>query len=137
MSQDLTPFELTPAVAGRIRWVTTSVVRFDPEGEWPAELELTLTLQPGFATYDGRARAANQQTAWQFKTPPLSMRVGRVTSALASRLTDRTWSAWMHPLAAGAVESPPDAQIELKFSADVASRIGRNLVTAHRGRRNG
>ena len=122
LPKELTPFQMTPPVAGRVRWVTTSVVRFDPEGEWPPELELSLSLTPGLSTFDGRVLARNEPSAWQFRTPALSMRVGRVSSARASELTGRTWSAALHPLAPGAVEVPPDATFELHFSGDVEAR---------------
>ena len=122
LPKELTPFEMTPPVAGRVRWVTTSVVRFDPEGEWPPELELVLSLKPGLSTFDGRVLARNEPSGWQFRTPALSMRVGRVSSASASELTGRTWSAALHPLAPGAVEVPPDATFELHFSGDVEVR---------------
>ena len=128
LSKELTPFELTPPVAGRVRWVTTSVVRFDPEGEWPPELELVLALKPGLSTFDGRALARNEPSEWQFRTPALSMRVGRVSSASASELTGHTWSAALHPLAPGALELPPDATFELHFSGDVeAHRVSASL----------
>ena len=128
LPKELTPFEMTPPVAGRVRWVTTSVVRFDPEGEWPPELELVLSLKPGLSTFDGRTLARNEPSRWEFRTPALSMRVGRVSSASASELTDRTWSAALHPLAPGAVEVPPDATFELHFSADVeAHRVSASL----------
>ena len=128
LSKELTPFELTPPVAGRVRWVTTSVVRFDPEGEWPPELELVLALKPGLSTFDGRALARNEPSEWQFRTPALSMRVGRVSSASSSELTGHTWSAALHPLAPGALELPPDATFELHFSGDVeAHRVSASL----------
>ena len=38
LPEALTPFALHPPVAGKLRWVTTSVARFDPDVDWPPEL---------------------------------------------------------------------------------------------------
>ena len=67
---NLTPFVLDPPVAGHLRWVNTSIARFDPAAEWPPELELTLSLNPSLATYDG-AKFATSSQQWQFITPKL------------------------------------------------------------------
>ena len=115
------PFVLSPAVAGNVRWVTTSIARFDPVADWPPELEVTLRLNPKLRTFDGRG-VDGSAGQWHFTTPPIGMSARRVRSALATRHTNGTWSASLHPLDADSLEMPPDGELELRFSADV--RIG-------------
>lgn len=115
----LTPFVLSPAVAGSFHWVTTSVARFDTDGPWPPELAITLTLNPVLRSFDGRAPIADGRV-WNFETPSLSMYAGRVTSNLALNLTGGRWDAAAQPLAPGALEFPPDASLELRFDFAVS-----------------
>lgn len=129
----LTPFALVPAVAGRLRWVTTSVARFDPESDWPAELELTLRLSPALQAFDGRRITPSAQSEWAFTTPSISMSLGRVRSAMALAMANGTWDASVHPLVPNAKECPPDATIELRFDADIHLSL---LQAALRLRRN-
>jgi hypothetical protein len=115
----LTPFVLSPAVAGTFHWVTTSVARFDTDGPWPPELAITLSLNPALRSFDGRAPVADGRV-WNFETPSLSMYAGRVTSNLALNLTGGRWDAAAQPLAPGALEFPPDATLELRFDFAVS-----------------
>ena len=128
---NLTPFTLDPPVAGHLRWVTTSIARFDPAAEWPPELELTLSLNPSLATYDG-AKFATSSQQWQFTTPQLRISSARVRSEAALRLTNGTWSSTAHPLARGAHEVPPDGRIVLWFSADVELPLLQASLKLHR-----
>ena len=134
LPEALTPFTLSPPVDGRLRWVTTSVARFDPSSDWPPELSLTLALNPGLRSVDGRRISASAQRTWSFTTPHLDMSAGRVRSATAIALTNGTWSASLHPLAPGALEFPPGAELELSFDADVQLEL---LASALRLRRTG
>ena len=117
----LTPFTISPNVKGSVRWVTTSIARFDPDTEWPPELELTLALNPALRSFDGRTvtLGAGVITSWRFTTPALYLYATRVRSAAALALTNNTWSASLHPLAPGARELPPDGTIMLRFSSPV------------------
>ena len=114
----LNPFSISPPVACKLRWVTTSIARFDPHVDWPPDLELTLTINPALHAFDGRA-FAGPRSRWSFTTPHLSMSASRVHSASAYALTNGTWSSSLHPIAPGALECPPDAAVELRFNADV------------------
>jgi hypothetical protein len=120
LPSELTPFRLKPSVAGKLRWVTTSIARFDADTEWPPDLEITLTLNPELRSFDGRKIAASSRTQWSFVTPQVSMHAGRVRSASALALTNGTWSASVRPLVDGSLELPPDATIELRFSSEVS-----------------
>ena len=104
-----------PPVAGHLRWVTTSTG--STRRRVAAGLELTLSLNPSLATYDGAKFATS--SPWQFTTPKLRVSSARVRSEAALRLTSSTWSSTAHPLARGAHEVPPDGRVVLWFSADV------------------
>jgi hypothetical protein len=103
LPDEFTPLTITPAVDGQLRWVTTSVARFDPAGVgWPPELDVTVAVSPMLRAFDGRALDAAAHR-WSFRTPELSMSAGRVHSPLALSLTNGSWSASLHPLAPGAL----------------------------------
>ena len=116
---DSIPFTLDPPVPGRFRWVSTTIARFDPSSSWPPELDLTLSLKPGLASYTGVALSSESTQSWTFQTPSLSMRVSRVASATAAALTNNKWSSSFQPLSPGAHEVPPDGEIVLSFGAPV------------------
>ena len=119
----LVPFHLTPSVPGKLRWVTTSIARFDPDGEWPHEHVLSLSLNPDLQSFDGASLAAGQRTDWTFVTPQLSMTATSVHSATALALTNGSWSSSLHPLARGVHECPPDGKVELTFNTDVEREV--------------
>ena len=117
----LEAFTLSPPVAGRQRWVTTSIARFDPNGEWPPELSISLVLNPELRAFDGcQLDAAALRARWSFTTPSITMYAGRVTSAMALNRTAGRWSAAAEPLADGSLEFPPDASIDVRFDVDVS-----------------
>ena len=107
----LTPFTLEPPVDGRMRWVTTSIARFDPAEDWPSELEIQLRLNPTLRSFDGLELSPSGPTSWPFRTPHLSMSSGSVRSPSASALTNGSWSATLHSIEPGAAELPSDGTI--------------------------
>ncbi|KAL3929040.1 MAG: hypothetical protein SGPRY_002129 [Prymnesium sp.] len=107
LPRDLTPLLIHPNIEGTFRWVTTSVARFDPSHEWPAELEVSVHLNPQMRGYDGSSLWYDTRDAgWgvgqagssapdsygppirRFRTPALRMWAGRVLSQEASRVTN-------------------------------------------------
>ena len=86
----LVPFELDPPIPGKLRWVTTSIARFDPDDDFPPSLNVTLRLK-GMAARSGAMLPAGAQTEWRFSTPALRMSVARVHSPLALALTGGSW----------------------------------------------
>ena len=42
-----------PPVPGRARWVTTSILRFDPSADWATDLRCTLFVNPDLRAFDG------------------------------------------------------------------------------------
>ena len=47
------PFSLSCPQPGKFRWVTTSIARFDPDEDWPTDLDCTLAWDRGLASWDG------------------------------------------------------------------------------------
>ena len=114
------PFKISPHVAGKLRWVTTSIARFDADAEWPPELNLQLKLNPAIRAFDGESLAgADASKAYYFDTPKLRMHSGMVRSPRALAITNGTWSATVQPLVPSSLEMPPDASVELRFGSDV------------------
>jgi hypothetical protein len=73
----LSPFEMTPPVAGSVRWVTTSIARFDPAADWPTDLSLSVRVKPGMPSYAGFTLDPSTIPAHTFSTPQLRMTAGR------------------------------------------------------------
>jgi hypothetical protein len=46
------PFSLSCPVPGRYRWVTTTIFRFDPDGDWPTDLDCELVWNTALTSYD-------------------------------------------------------------------------------------
>jgi hypothetical protein len=89
----LSPFEfvgLRASVPGKLRWVTTSIARFDPTNEWPTDLDFSVSVK-NITTFDG-SKLTNSASV-SYSTKPLAMRVRGVSSALAASLTGGQWSA--------------------------------------------
>mmetsp|Transcript_41158 Transcript_41158/g.132449 ORF Transcript_41158/g.132449 Transcript_41158/m.132449 type:complete len:2416 (-) Transcript_41158:30-7277(-) len=126
LRQDQLPFKLEAcdgqpefAVPGKIRWLSTSIARFDADVDWPTDLCFDLVLNPALKSYDGLAvpaAGADAQSRWRFTTGQVSMSLANVFSERASKLTDGRWSARM---SGGKQEAPPDALVALAFSSDI------------------
>ena len=86
----LVPFELDPPIPGKLRWVTTTIARFDADDDFPPSLNFTLRLS-GMASRSGATLPADARTEWLFSTPALRMSVARVHSPLALALTGGSW----------------------------------------------
>lgn len=54
MPEEIVPFWLEPKVDGYMRWVTTSIARFDTDGDWPYDLDVKIIWNTNLTTYDGR-----------------------------------------------------------------------------------
>jgi hypothetical protein len=79
LPHDVVPFELFPPIPGKLRWVTTTIARFDPDSDYPPSLTFALQLT-GMASRAGATLAPDSTTTWQFSTPALKMAVEKVTS---------------------------------------------------------
>lgn len=47
------PFNLSCPMPGKFRWVTTTIARFDPNVDWPTDINCTLDFNKELTTYDG------------------------------------------------------------------------------------
>ena len=91
----LVPFELDPPIPGKLRWVTTTIARFDTDDDFPPSLNFTLRLS-GMASRSGATLPADARTEWHFSTPALRMSVARVHSPLALAMTGGSWVSSVH-----------------------------------------
>jgi len=126
----LVPFELDPPIPGKLRWVTTSIARFDPDDDFPPSLNVTLRLK-GMAARSGAMLPAGAQTEWRYSTPALRMSVARVHSPLALALTGGSWlsSARLH----GSTPDP-DARAQALSRARARARArARSPARTHPG----
>ncbi|EOD42089.1 hypothetical protein EMIHUDRAFT_194798 [Emiliania huxleyi CCMP1516] len=73
LPESLNPFLLSPPVAGSVRWVTTSIARFDPDERWPTDLHLSVGVKPGLTSYEGLRTRAWSCT---FRTPSTGAPLG-------------------------------------------------------------
>ena len=95
----LVPFQLDPPIPGKLRWVTTTIARFDPDDDFPPSLNFALRLS-GMASRSGATLPADARTEWHFSTPALRMSVARVHSPLALALTGGSWVSSVHSFTA-------------------------------------
>lgn len=63
------PFTLGCPVPGLSRWVTTTIFRFDPLIDWPADLDCALKWNTALKTFDGGCLGGMgwcvERAAWQ------------------------------------------------------------------------
>ncbi|GIL54024.1 hypothetical protein Vafri_9574 [Volvox africanus] len=115
------PFSLSCPVPGKSRWVTTSIARFDPDVDWPTDLDCTLIWVTTLTAYDG-APLVLSDTAPQrsLSSQPLSMIMNGITSDLALNLTDGLWSSTS--------EVPPDGKIIIGFNHPVNLQLLQSIL---------
>lgn len=114
----LVPFRLTCGVPGRLRWVTTSIARFDPSVEWPPDLDCAFEWSLGLRSWDGLPLAlpAGAPAKVPLKTRPLEVTLSGVASEAAANATDGLWSATVGMPDDGLPEVPPGANVTLEAS---------------------
>ena len=129
-----TPFELLECAGGgkklpleklgRFRWVSTSIVRFDPTTNWPPDLCFTLVINSKLKTHDGIPLTKSYSV--DYATSPLTMHVSDVRSKTALAVTGGRWQSYC-PLdtgGSGCDECPIDGIVLLQFSHPVVpSRV--------------
>eukprot|EP01051_Picozoa_sp_SAG22_P011514 SAG22_NODE_1115_length_5527_cov_2.365328_3_plen_222_part_00 len=81
-------------VAGRLYWVTTSILRFDPAEGWGNDLRCAVSVNPRLRSYDG-AQLVGKRARKTFNTSTLAVGNGyaTVSSAKAAAATDGRWQA--------------------------------------------
>ena len=112
------PFSLSCGLPGKLRWVSTSIVRWDPAQDWPSDLDCALRWNKGLVSYDGAALGLGGPDTQRLLTSPLTMSLGGISSPMALQLTDGLYDAW---LGAPSLlpELPPDGRVSLWFSHPV------------------
>jgi len=101
----------------RFRWVTTSICRVDPIGDWPTDLDFTVAVKEDLTAFDGAPLLGNYSV--RYYTESLSMNVYEVISKTAENLTNKTWMSQVHTDGELLYECPPDAIIRLGFNGKI------------------
>jgi len=123
---NLIPFTFNGAnVPGKTRWVTTSIARFDPDIDWPADLDFTVTVN-ALTSFEGRVVTSKSQ---RYVTESQYYYISTVTSERANNYTGNAWSATTrHSLPSGVwidslMEVPPDGRITLVFGYPITPSL--------------
>lgn len=65
------PLEIEPRPPGRVRWLGTRTLVFEPEGRMPFSTHYTVRVPAGVASTDGKTLAKAE--SWTFSTPALAL----------------------------------------------------------------
>ena len=102
-------------VAGRLYWVTTSILRFDPTEAWGNDLRCLVSVNPGLRSWDGAALVGNSRVRKSFNTSALHIvRPAIVSSAKAAAATNGRWRSKLGDEADD--ECPDDCRINFILS---------------------
>ena len=84
-----------PPSAGRLHWVTTSILRFDPTEAWGNDLRCAVSVNPWLRSYDGAPLVGKTRARKTFNTSALAVGngFGTVSSAKAAAATDGRWQS--------------------------------------------
>ncbi|KAJ9521696.1 hypothetical protein QJQ45_015384, partial [Haematococcus lacustris] len=104
---------------GRFRWVTTTIARWDPDQDWPSDLDCTLLLNTSLTTYDGVPLNLTVGRQRKLVTRPISFSITTVISDIMSNLTEGLWQSQQGMPDDILPEVPPDAKILLSFTSPV------------------
>ncbi|KAG2489968.1 hypothetical protein HYH03_011597 [Edaphochlamys debaryana] len=119
-SEKLAPFTLSCAVPGKARWVSTTIYRFDPDIEWPTDLDCEVEWNTGLKAWDGAKLSLGKVPATRrLQSMGMSMWQNSVTSERAVELTGDLWSPYSGTEEDKLPEVPPDGKVNLGFSAAV------------------
>ena len=87
-------------IPGKLRWVTTYIVRFDPDIDWPLDLAFDVVINPELKAWDGTVLTQVKEYASRHFTTD-QLRGGGWASASskkAAQLTDNHWDSTVHLL---------------------------------------
>jgi hypothetical protein len=100
--------------------VTTTIARWDPEGDWPTDLRCALAWNASLASHDGVALSLGAVPArGALATAPLALSLGGIASELASELTGDNWSAYIGLPDDGLPEALDRSSLTLAFGSPV------------------
>ncbi|KXZ56112.1 hypothetical protein GPECTOR_2g994 [Gonium pectorale] len=122
-AQQRAAFRLSCPMPGKLRWVTTTIARFDPNMDWPTDLECNLVWNTSLTSYDGlKLQLGSIPARRKLSSGNLYMSAGSITSDLAMNLTDNVWSAYQGAPDDKLPEMPPDGKLYLGFNNPVHLR---------------
>ncbi|KAK5578481.1 hypothetical protein RB653_008152 [Dictyostelium firmibasis] len=117
---------------GQFRWVTTSIARFDIQGNgWPSNLNCTFSVNSNIRCYDGtRLSTTNQSTtSISFTTPQPTITIQEVISEKTLKFTNNYWNSAYYMKDQIYHEIPPDAIIKFSFNEQLdPNYITKSLV---------
>ena len=75
VNRKLVPFFIDGPVKvpGKLRWVTTSIARFDPELNWPPDLRLQVRINLDLTAHDGAKLDLQYRSSFSFSSSPSSI----------------------------------------------------------------
>jgi len=103
-------------VPGKFRYPTTYIARFDPDINWPSDLDFGLLLNANLTAHDGVLLSDSENTFVKYKTNSMALWISSVTSEKAMELTGDRWSAYTSPIQDTVPECPPDGRITVQFT---------------------
>ncbi|KAN0029822.1 hypothetical protein ACTA71_007959 [Dictyostelium dimigraforme] len=117
---------------GKFRWVTTSIARFDIQGNgWPSNLNCTFSVNSNIRCYDS-TRLSNESTtptSITFTTPQPTITIQEVISEKTLNFTNNYWRSSYYINSKIYYEIPPDAKIKFSFNEQIDSNyITKSLV---------
>ncbi|KAN0024930.1 hypothetical protein ACTFIV_009339 [Dictyostelium citrinum] len=117
---------------GLFRWVTTSIARFDIQGNgWPSNLNCTFSVNSNIRCYDGTRLSSESTTPTSitFTTPQPTITIQEVISEKTLNFTNNYWRSSYYINNNIYYEIPPDAKIKFSFNEQIDSNyITKSLV---------
>ncbi|KAG2447335.1 hypothetical protein HYH02_007664 [Chlamydomonas schloesseri] len=120
-SEQKLPFRLLNCpVPGKVRWVTTTIARFDADVDWPTDLDCELSWTSDLTSYDGAPLQLGDTPATRkLSSTSLTLYISDVLSDKAEQLTDGRWTSNLPLPEDNFQEVPPDGRIVVQFSGKV------------------
>ncbi|GLI63593.1 hypothetical protein VaNZ11_006598 [Volvox africanus] len=114
------PFRLSCNWPGKLRWVTTSIARYDPSEPWPSNLQCFVLWNTALKTFDGvPLQLGSIPVKSRLYGPALYVSGTSVLSDLAENVTAGQWYSGALLADDKAPEVPPDGHIQVFFSDKV------------------
>jgi hypothetical protein len=106
-------------VAGKWRWVTTSILRFDPDKDWANNLKCTVEVSTNIKAVDGMTLDAKSVQNPSYTSPSFYFTLNQVSSELATAATGGLWAPSIGTEQLMEVPSDGVLTVQLPQGADV------------------
>lgn len=116
---ELKPFILVPEVTGTYRFLTASIVTFEPAEDWASDLEVEFEWNLDLVSYDGVSFSPGRTSGVQLTTGALELEAVAVHSASALNLTDNFWDAFVGTSFDALPEVPADGSIQIVANSKI------------------